>query len=86
MSADKYLSIFSRHMEAIVHLLLPFYKIINSFLLPIEVVELDSCISEIAKTWFQFKEDERMKIIIEDGLKYRETNGLCSAFLRFKYL
>jgi len=41
--------------------------------LSMEVVELDPCISEIAKTWFEFKEDERMKIIIEDGLKYIET-------------
>lgn len=49
-----------------------------------EVVELDPCISEIAKTWFEFKEDERMKIIIEDGLKYIETKGLCSAFFAFK--
>jgi len=54
--------------------------------LSIEVVELDPCIFEIAKTWFEFKEDERMKIIIEDGLKYIETKGLHdSAFLRLKY-
>ena len=40
------------------------------FKLSIQVVDLDPCISESAKSWFQFKEYERMKIIIEDGLKY----------------
>lgn len=38
--------------------------------LSIEVVELDPSISEIAKSWFEFKEDDRMQVIIEDGLKY----------------
>lgn len=52
------------------------------FQLSIEVVELDPCIAEIAKSWFEFKDDERMKVIIEDGLKYIERKGLFSAFLR----
>ena len=40
-----------------------------------EVVELDPSIAEIAKSWFEFKEDERMKVIIEDGLKYIQSKG-----------
>ena len=43
--------------------------------LSLEVVELDPSISEIAKSWFEFKEDERMKVIIEDGLKYIQSKG-----------
>lgn len=38
--------------------------------LSVEVVELDPSISEIANSWFEFKEDDRMQVIIEDGLKY----------------
>ncbi|KAK2559373.1 eEF1A lysine and N-terminal methyltransferase [Acropora cervicornis] len=34
--------------------------------LSIEVVELDPSISDIANSWFQLKEDERMKVIIQD--------------------
>ena len=48
--------------------------------LSLEVVELDPSISEIAKSWFEFKEDERMKIIIEDGLKYIQSKGLFPKF------
>lgn len=32
--------------------------------------------AEIAKSWFEFKEDERMKVVIEDGLKYIQSKGL----------
>lgn len=49
---------------------------LSLFKLSIEVVELDPSISEIAKSWFEFKEDERMKVVIEDGLKYIESKGL----------
>lgn len=44
--------------------------------LSVEVVELDPSISEIANSWFEFKEDDRMQVIIEDGLKYIRSKGL----------
>ena len=43
--------------------------------LSIEVVELDPSISDIANSWFQLKEDERMKVIIQDGLENIRSKG-----------
>ena len=37
--------------------------------------------AEIAKRWFEFKEDERMKVVIEDGLKYIQSKGLILVYL-----
>jgi len=48
--------------------------------LSLEVVELDPCISEIAKSWFEFKEDERMKVVIEDGLKFIQSKESHSTY------
>ncbi|XP_022094933.1 methyltransferase-like protein 13 [Acanthaster planci] len=36
----------------------------------IDVVELDAAIAEVAKSCFEFTEDERMKVSIADGLEY----------------
>lgn len=52
--------------------------------LSIEVVELDPSISEIANSWFEFKEDDRMQVIIEDGLKYIRSKGLFSDLKLFR--
>lgn len=49
--------------------------------LSIEVVELDPSISEISKSWFQLKEDERMKVIIQDGLEYIRSKGWLLLFV-----
>lgn len=49
--------------------------------LSIEVVELDPSISDIAKSWFQLKEDERMKVIIQDGLEYIRSKGWLLLFV-----
>ena len=49
--------------------------------LSIEVVELDPSISDIAKSWFQLKEDERMKVIIQDGLEYIRSKGWLLLFM-----
>ena len=46
-------------------------------------MELDPCISEIAKSWFEFKEDERMKVVIEDGLKFIQSKGLLLVITKF---
>ena len=49
--------------------------------LSIEVVELDPSISDIAKSWFQLKEDERMKVIIQDGLENIRSKGWLLLFV-----
>ncbi|XP_033642864.1 eEF1A lysine and N-terminal methyltransferase-like [Asterias rubens] len=38
--------------------------------LQIEVVELDGAVADVAKSWFGFIEDQRMKVFVEDGLKF----------------
>ena len=38
--------------------------------LQIDVVELDGAVAEVAKTWFGFIEDQRMRVYVEDGLNY----------------
>lgn len=48
--------------------------------LSIEVVELDPSISDIAKSWFQLKEDERMKVIIQDGLENIRSKESCATY------
>lgn len=48
--------------------------------LSLEVVELDPCVAEIAKSWFEFKEDERMKVVIEDGLKYIQSKEIYPSY------
>lgn len=35
-----------------------------------EVVELDSVVLEVAQTWFGFQMDERLKVILGDGLEH----------------
>ena len=33
-------------------------------------MELDAAVAEVAKSHFEFIEDERMKVYVEDGLEY----------------
>lgn len=39
----------------------------------VEVVELDPSVLEVAKTWFGFQNDDRLKVILGDGLEYIST-------------
>lgn len=36
----------------------------------VEVVELDPAVLEVAKTWFGFQTDDRLKVILGDGLEH----------------
>lgn len=36
----------------------------------VEVVELDPAVLEVAKTWFEFQTDDRLKVILGDGLEH----------------
>lgn len=36
----------------------------------VDVVELDPAVLEVAKTWFGFQTDDRLKVILGDGLKH----------------
>uniref|UniRef100_A0A8C1PVM6 eEF1A lysine and N-terminal methyltransferase n=1 Tax=Cyprinus carpio TaxID=7962 RepID=A0A8C1PVM6_CYPCA len=39
----------------------------------VEVVELDSAVLEVAQSWFGFHTDERLKVILGDGLEHIKT-------------
>lgn len=39
----------------------------------VEVVELDPAVFEVAKTWFEFQTDDRLKVILGDGLEHIST-------------
>lgn len=39
----------------------------------VEVVELDPAVLEVAKTWFSFQTDDRLKVILGDGLAHIST-------------
>ncbi|XP_062857364.1 eEF1A lysine and N-terminal methyltransferase [Trichomycterus rosablanca] len=39
----------------------------------VEVVELDPAMLEVAKTWFGFQTDDRLKVILGDGLEHIST-------------
>lgn len=39
----------------------------------VEVVELDPAVLEVAKTWFGFQTDDRLKVILGDGLEHIST-------------
>ncbi|XP_007239581.2 eEF1A lysine and N-terminal methyltransferase [Astyanax mexicanus] len=39
----------------------------------VEVVELDPAVLEVAKTWFEFQTDDRLKVILGDGLEHIST-------------
>lgn len=36
----------------------------------VDVVELDPAVLEVAKTWFGFQTDDRLKVILGDGLEH----------------
>ncbi|KAL0164114.1 hypothetical protein M9458_039867, partial [Cirrhinus mrigala] len=39
----------------------------------VEVVELDPAVLEVAQTWFGFQSDERLKVVLGDGLEHIKT-------------
>lgn len=36
----------------------------------VEVVELDPAVLEVAKTWFGFQTDDRLNVVLGDGLEH----------------
>ncbi|VDM65755.1 unnamed protein product [Strongylus vulgaris] len=51
------------------------WECIESNLLNITVVEMDSTITEIAKKWFDVVEEENHRLIVEDGLAFLVEAG-----------
>lgn len=39
----------------------------------VKVVELDPAVLEVAKTWFGFQPDDRLEVILGDGLEHIST-------------
>uniref|UniRef100_UPI00398E9C36 eEF1A lysine and N-terminal methyltransferase n=1 Tax=Pristiophorus japonicus TaxID=55135 RepID=UPI00398E9C36 len=39
----------------------------------VDAIEIDPVVLEMATTWFEFSQDDRMKVILADGLKYIST-------------
>ncbi|XP_038650887.1 eEF1A lysine and N-terminal methyltransferase [Scyliorhinus canicula] len=39
----------------------------------VDAIEIDPVMLEVATTWFEFSQDERMKVILADGLNYIRT-------------
>lgn len=48
----------------------------------VEVVELDPAVQEVAKTWFGFQTDDRLKVIVGDGLEHISTLESEGKFLK----
>ena len=40
------------------------------FQISVDAVDIDSAVVKIAKDWFEFREDETMKVHIADGIEY----------------
>lgn len=48
----------------------------------VEVLELDPAVQEVAKTWFGFQTDDRLKVIVGDGLEHISTLESEGKFLK----
>ena len=51
----------------------------------LDVVELDPAVVDVARRWFEFKEDKRLRVHIGDGLQHvkdlaEKGSNLCSIY------
>ena len=58
----------------------------NLFQIELTTVEIDPAMKYIAKKWFFVKENDKQKIIIQDGIKFIFENTESMFCMAFKYL